>query len=64
MPRRSAIFISYRVEDSSHAVARLANDLAERFPDGQVFHDLTSIAPGEDFTAALRRGRGRSARRP
>lgn len=56
MPKRSAIFISYRVEDSSHAVARLANDLAERFPDGQVFHDLTSIAPGEDFTAALRRG--------
>lgn len=51
---RHRIFISYRREDSEHAVGRLADDLRERFSaDNQVFLDHASIVPGSDFSDSL-----------
>lgn len=49
------IFISYRREDSQGWVGRLAQALRERFPQAQVFHDITTIQPGEDFIVAIGR---------
>ncbi len=51
---RKRIFISYRREDSEHAVGRLADDLRQRFSaDNQVFLDHASIVPGSDFADSL-----------
>lgn len=51
---RHRIFISYRREDSEHAVGRLADDLRQRFgADNQVFLDHASIVPGSDFFDSL-----------
>jgi hypothetical protein len=52
------IFISYRRDDSGSATGRLADGLQAAFGEGQVFRDLDSIAPGQDFEAALARAVG------
>jgi TIR domain len=49
----TGIFISYRRDDTQGWVGRLAHALQESFPSAQVFYDIASIAPGEDFTAAI-----------
>jgi hypothetical protein len=53
---RSRIFISYRHEDSEHAVGRLADDLREEFPSERIFLDFSSIDPGANFEVVLHRG--------
>ena len=50
----SDIFISYRRQDSSGYVGRLNSDLKQVFED-RVFLDVADVAPGEDFTGAMRR---------
>jgi hypothetical protein len=47
------IFLSYRRDDSGHA-GRLFDHLCRRFP-GNVFRDVTGIAPGSDFVRELER---------
>jgi tetratricopeptide (TPR) repeat protein len=52
MPR---IFISYRREDSLPYAGRLFDGLAARFGDDQVFMDIDTIQPGDDFLAVIER---------
>lgn len=47
------IFINYRREDSSPYVGRLVDHLELLFKDGEVFRDIKSIVPGEDFKKAI-----------
>lgn len=49
------IFLSYRRDDSRSATGRLADGLQSVFGRERVFRDLDSIAPGQDFEAALAR---------
>lgn len=49
------IFISYRRQDAAGWVLGLARDLRTVFPDSHVFHDIASIAIGEDFLEAIER---------
>ena len=43
------IFISYRREDSTHAVHAISAQLGARFGPSQVFMDVRSIAPGDSW---------------
>lgn len=52
------IFLSYRRADSRSATGRLADSLLAAFGSDQVFRDLDSIPPGQDFEAALARAIG------
>ena len=47
------IFLSYRREDAAPNARLLKFQLAERFPDVQVFMDLDSIEPGQDFAEVI-----------
>jgi len=49
-----ATFISYRREDSAGYAGRLHEELAERFGAGQVFRDVDTLRPGQDFENAIR----------
>jgi TIR domain len=49
------IFISYRRDDSSGHVGRLAEQLSRRFGKDRVFMDLDTIRPGDDFVVQIRR---------
>src|SRR5574340_22257 len=51
-------FLSYRRDDSRSATGRLADGLRAAFGAEGVFRDLDSIAPGQDFEAALARAIG------
>jgi TIR domain len=52
--RRSArIFLSYRREDSSGYAGRLFDALVSRFGDGDIFMDIDTIAPGQDFVEVI-----------
>lgn len=53
MPK--GIFISYRHKDTQGEASRLADDLRAALPDVQIFRDVETIAPGEDFVVALER---------
>jgi hypothetical protein len=48
-----SIFINYRHDDAGWAADRLAGRLRRHFPRQQVFLDLPSIRPGEDFPRRL-----------
>ena len=51
---RSRIFVSYRRGgDDDFVATRLVDDLRRVFTPEQVFHDVTSIAPGADFAEVL-----------
>lgn len=50
------MFINYRREDSGPYVDRLHDHLEQLFKEGEVFRDVYSIAPGEDFKEALETG--------
>ena len=54
--KRRRVFISYRRDDSEHAVARLAAELHKSFEESQVFYDLDSIEAGADYPNVLERG--------
>jgi predicted ATPase len=47
------VFISYRRDDSAGWTGRIYDRLSAQLGDGEVFVDVTSIAPGQDFTAAV-----------
>jgi hypothetical protein len=47
------IFVSYRRQESSHLAGRLADRLASRFGEGQVFIDVDTIEPGVDFAEEI-----------
>ena len=50
-----SIFVSYRRDDAAGHAGRLCDDLADRFGAAEVFHDIDSIAPGEDFVSSIQR---------
>jgi hypothetical protein len=47
------IFISYRRQDTAWAAGRLNDALVQHFPAEQVFKDVDSIEPGEDFVERI-----------
>ena len=49
------IFISYRREDSAGHSGRLFDALANHFHPSQIFMDVDSIEPGEDFPSVIER---------
>ena len=51
----SRIFLSYRREDTTHAAGRLYDRLASHFGKDQVFMDIDTIDPGEDFVEVIER---------
>src|SRR5215217_2119619 len=51
----TGIFVSYRRDDTQGWVGRLARALQEGFPQAQVFYDIATIQPGEDFPVAIDR---------
>ncbi|MHC1560631.1 toll/interleukin-1 receptor domain-containing protein [Actinomycetospora sp. C-140] len=53
-PRQGSVFVSYRRDDTGPAVDRLAPALHVAFPD-RVFHDHTSLRPGDLWSRRLER---------
>lgn len=51
----SAIFLSYRRDDSSGYAGRLFDNLVERFGRDQVFMDIETLEPGLDFVDGIDR---------
>jgi len=49
------VFISYRRDDAAGHAGRLADDLGDRIGHENVFQDVESIQPGEDFIGAIER---------
>jgi hypothetical protein len=49
----SAIFLSYRRDDSSGYAGRLFDNLSERFSRERVFMDIETLEPGMDFVAGI-----------
>ena len=49
------IFVSYRRRDVGGYAGRLRDALAQRLGEKNVFQDVEAIAPGQDFTEAIRR---------
>jgi formylglycine-generating enzyme required for sulfatase activity len=49
------IFISYRREDTAGYAGRIYDRLRSRFGENNIFMDVDSIAPGEDFVRAIER---------
>ena len=47
------IFISYSRNDSSASAGRLADRLSSHFPSNQIFMDVDSVDPGEDFVKTI-----------
>ncbi len=47
------IFISYRRDDASHVAGRMADALGVRVGRENVFVDVDSVAPGEDFVRKI-----------
>jgi molecular chaperone DnaK len=47
------IFISYRRDDLRHFAGRLFDFIADRIGEADVFMDIDSIRPGEDFSAVI-----------
>jgi TIR domain len=52
------IFISYRREETAYPAGWLYDRLVDRFGDAQVFNDVESIAPGDDFVEVITRAVG------
>jgi TIR domain len=52
-PRREAVFISYRRDETKGYAGRLHDRLSQTLGEKNVFMDLDSIGPGVDFVAAL-----------
>lgn len=49
----AGVFVSYRRADAAYAAGWLADRLAQRFGEGRVFKDVTSIGPGDDWAAEI-----------
>lgn len=48
------VFMSYRREDTGGYAGRLADNLVRHYGEDNVFRDVDSIEPGEDFYAKIR----------
>ena len=51
--RPGRIFISYRREDAAYAAGWLYDRLSEQFGSAQVFKDVDSLQPGDDFVEKI-----------
>jgi TIR domain len=51
--RAVQVFLSYRRGDVGGYAGRLADGLRQRLGANSVFQDVTAIAPGQDYTAAI-----------
>jgi hypothetical protein len=49
----AGIFVSYRRDDTQGWAGRLERALQESFPKTQVFYDIATLQPGEDFPVAI-----------
>ncbi|MGH7555280.1 MAG: toll/interleukin-1 receptor domain-containing protein [Longimicrobiales bacterium] len=49
------IFICYRRQDTSGHAGRLRDALSARFGSREIFRDIETIAPGEEFVHAMTR---------
>src|SRR5712691_1569140 len=63
MPQRpvrqfSGIFVCYRRDDSSGHAGRLFDRLSAQFGDDQIFMDIDTIEPGEDFVTVIKNAVG------
>jgi hypothetical protein len=47
------IFLSYRRDDTSGHAGRLSDRLSDHFGEDQLFMDINTITPGEDFVDAI-----------
>ena len=54
----AGIFISYRRDDSAGHAGRLYDRLSDHFGPDQVFMDIDTIRPGQDFVEAVRQAVG------
>lgn len=54
----SGIFVSYRRDDSSGHAGRLFDNLAKHFGEDQIFMDIDTIEPGEDFLEVIEKAVG------
>jgi len=54
-PPTGRVFISYRRDETDYAAGWLFDKLAERFGRGQIFKDIDSIRPGDDFVEVITR---------
>ena len=52
---RHRVFVSYRRSDAQGWAGHLQESLSQAFGESLLFFDLISIAPGEDFVAAITR---------
>lgn len=55
---KGRVFISYRRDDCPGHAGRLYDALAQRFGARQLFMDIDSIEPGEDFVAVIEKSVG------
>jgi len=46
---KNKVFISYRRDDTKHIVGRIYDHLSDEFGDSNIFKDVDSIDPGENF---------------
>jgi hypothetical protein len=53
------IFISYRRNDSRASAGRLSDWLLRSYKQSEIFMDIDSIAPGEDFVLAIEKAVGK-----
>ena len=51
----SGIFVSYRRGDTAAEAGRLADHLRDRFGADQIFIDVETVEPGQDFVVAIQR---------
>ena len=49
------VFLSYRRNDVGGYAGRLTDALLDRLGANTVFHDVSAIAPGQNFTVAIDR---------
>jgi hypothetical protein len=52
-PPAQGIFISYRRDDTAYAAGWLFDRLSDRFGAAQIFKDIDSIEPGDDFVDTI-----------
>ncbi len=55
-PAPGRIFISYRREETAYPAGWLFDRLVDHYGAGQVFKDIDSIEPGDDFVDVIARG--------
>jgi len=56
--KNTKIFISYRRDEAEEEADRLYNGLCRHFDHNQIFRDIDSIEPGEDFVEVIQHAVG------